>query len=523
MPKYIQVGSDVVEFPDSMTEAQIEQVLSSQFATPQAAPVAPQPAAKRQPSIPDQIARQLGLTARAGLSGIASLPAMLAEPIAQGVNLVAGREVFPNQTEAVQRALTAVGLPEPATPMERAVQAGASAAAGVGSQAALAQRAASGFLAPLTQNVGQQAAAAAGAGTAGQTVAERAQEVGLSPTSTAAATLASGLLGGLIAGQTVRVLDRTPVKPITIDQVKQEAGRAYTRVDESGITVKPKPLLNMVDDIEVNLVNKSNFNPQLEAHRPVKQVLDQMREMVGTQRVSFSKLDQLRQAANNLARESRDPATRRLASEVVSGVDSKIANLQPKELITGQQNIGTALKDIKDARDAWRRVSKATVLEDALNIAEARALAPTSSEGDLIRNQFKAIAANKDKMRLFNENEQEAIRRVVGGSGLESVLALVARLNPQRNAFMANVMAGGATGGLISGSPATAAATAGMAGTGFAADKAMGALQRRAAQDLISRILRGEVERPTSSTKWRAMLEAQMQSYNNNPFPAAGE
>ncbi len=514
MPKYVQVGSDVVEFPDSMTEAQIEQVLSSQFA-PQAAPVSSQPAAQRQPSIPDQIARQLGLTARAGLSGIASLPAMLAEPIAQGVNLVAGREVFPNQTEAVQRALTAVGLPEPATPMERAVQAGASAAAGVGSQAALAQRAASGFLAPLTQGVGQQAAAAAGAGTAGQAAAERAQEVGLSPEGTLAATLASGLLGGLAAGKAASLVGQGSVKPITIDQVKQEAGRAYTRVDNAGVNVKPQPLLNMVDDIEVNLVNKSNFNPQLEAHRPVKQVLDQMREMVGTQRVSFSKLDQLRQAANNLARESRDPATRRLASEVVSGVDKKITSLQPNELLSGKQKISGVLQDVKEARDAWRRVSKATVLEDALNVAEARALAPTASEGELIRNQFKALAANKDKMRMFSSDEQAAIRRVVSGGNVQPILALAARFNPERSQLV--------TGSTLFVGTQNPYLAAGVAGAGFAADKALGALQRKAAQDVIARILRGEIARPTTNASWRALVEAQMQAYNNNPFPAAGE
>lgn len=516
MPKYIEVGDDVVEFPDNMTDADIERALSAQFAVPATQqPAMPQAEQARQPSVPDQIARQFGLTARAGISGLASLPAMLAEPIAQGVNLVAGRQVFPNQTEAVQRALTAIGLPEPQTATERAVQAGASAMAGVGGQSELARRAASPFLAPFTQSLGQQTAAAGAAGAAGQATADRAQEVGLSPEATVAATLAAGTLAGLTGSSLARNLQRNAVQPVTIDQVKQEAQRAYNRVDSAGINVKPAPLLGMVDDIETNLINKSNFNPQLEAHRPVKQVLDQMRQMVGTQRVSFSKLDQLRQAANNLARESRDPATRRLASEVVAGVDKKITGLQPNDLISGQRQVAGALNDIKEARDAWRRVSKATVLEDALNVAEARALAPTASEGDLIRNQFKAIAANKDKMRLFSKDEQEAIRQVVSGKGVQPLLSLIGRFNPERSQLV--------TGGTVFLGTQNPALAAGVAGAGFAADKAQSAIQRRATQDLIARILRGEVQRPTTANNWRALLEAQIQSYNSNPLAASGE
>lgn len=511
MPKYVEVGQDIVEFPDDMTDEQIAQALSTQAGGAPSASAMPAPAPTQQqpttasPSTWEQLGRQIGLTARAGITGAASIPMLFAEPVAALTNLAAGRQVFPSQQQALQQLLTDVGLPAPQTGLERAVQTGASSMASVAPQAALAQASGIPALAPLAKELPQQLAAAGAAGTTAQAVSERAEEVGFSPVANAAATLATGTLAGMLGAGGARMMSADKVQPVTIDQVKREASRAYTRVDNSGITVKPLPVLKAIDDIEASLIRDSNFNPQLDTHRPVKVVLDQMRQMVGSERVSFTKMDQLRQAAADLTR-SNDAATRRLAGQVVSAIDKKITSLQPNELITGKGNLETALKDVRSAREAWRRVSKATILEDALNIAEARALTPNASEGELIRTQFKQLAANKDKMRLFNKDEQEAIRRVVSGKGSEKVLALLARFNPERSQLM--------TGLTIGAGFQNPLAAGGVAATGFAADKALALIQRKAAQDVMSRILSGQIARPRDTTAWRALVEAQAQQYS---------
>ncbi len=513
MAKYIEVGQDIIEFPDTMSDAEIERVLASQQTTPAPASMAvPQ---QRTPTMWEEAGRQLGLTARAGITGAASLPAMLAEPLAAGINLVAGKEVFPNQAAALQQALTNMGFPEPKNTLERAVQTGASAVAGVGAQAGAAQASGKALLAPFTAGLPQQAAAAGASGMAAQATSERASEAGFSPEANLAASLAAGLLAGSLGSITAKRLTKETLTPVTMDEVKKQATQAYSRVDESGVAVKPQPLLNTVNDIEANLIKTQNFNPLLEAHRPVKVVLDQMRAMVGTERVSFSKLDQLRQAANNIARESTDAATRRLAGQVVSQLDDKITALQPTDLVSGKGALQSALKDVKEARDAWRKVSKATVLEDALNVAEARALDPKASEGELIRTQFKALAANKNKMRMFSKEEQEAIRKVVSGDSVDKMLSLLARFNPERSQLM--------TGLTIGAGFANPWIAGGTAATGMAADKALGAVQRKAAQDVISQILSGRIPRPQSNAAWRALVEARAQQYGNVLAPMPQE
>lgn len=510
MPKYIEVGQEVIEFPDSMSDADIEKVLASQFSSPAPTAASETPAPKtKEPkkSVWEEAGRQVGLTARAGIQAAANIPLLVAEPLAAGVNYVAGKEVFPNQRQALQQFLTDVGLPAPQNKLERAVQAGAEAVGGVGGQAKLVQAAGSKALAPLTKQLGQQGVAAGAGASAAQATAERAQEVGLDPVSSVAATLAVGTLAGLAGAKGVRVATAQKAPQITMDQVKQDASRAYTRVDDAGITVKPQPLLNALDDIESNLLKGSNFNPQLDTHKPVAQVLQQIRAMVGTERVSFTKLDQMRQAAASLARESKEPATRRLAAQIVEGIDKKITTLQPNELMSGKNALPSALKDVKEARESWKRVSKATVLEDALNVAEARALDPKASEGELIRTQFKALAANKDKMRMFNKDEQAMIREVVGGRGGQKILSLLARFNPERSQLM--------TGATIGASISNPLAAGAVALTGLAADKALGVVQRKAAQDVIAKILAGQIQPPKNNVQWRALVEAQARSYDN--------
>lgn len=508
--KLIEVGNDVIEFPADMSDADIEKVLASQFA-PKQAPVPTQEPKKS--SFWEEAGRQLGLTARAGVSGIAGLPNIVADPAVALYNRLAGTN-YQLPSQALQATLTSMGLPEPKNRLERAVQAGASAMAGTGGQAQLAQMSGSAMAAPFTKELGQQLAAAGMSGTAAQATSERAAEVGFSPAANVAATLAAGTLAGLAGAKGARIATTEKVTPTTVDAIKQEATRAYNRVDQAGVSIKPIPVLKTIDDIEQNLLSTANFNPRLPTHQPIVTILEQMRDMVGQQRVSFSKMDQLRQTAVDLARESKEPATRRLASMVVSGLDDKITTLQPNELLTGRQNLAGAVKDITEARDAWKRMSKASVLEDALNVAEARALDPKASEGELIRTQFKNLAANKNKMRMFTKDEQEAIRKVVSGDAGQTMLSLLARFNPERNQLVAGAQFYGVTQNPM---------YVGIPAAGFLSDKALAVIQRRAAEDVRSQILQGKVQRPRDTAGWRALVEARSREIAQEEAPQPTE
>lgn len=137
-----------------------------------------------------ELGRQLGLTARAGVTGVAGLPLMVGEGLNTLLNLIAGKEVFPSPTRAAQQLMTQAGLPEAQTARERVVQDIASGMAGVGGTAAML-RPLGQAVAPLTERIGMQTAGAVGAaGAAGMGREEGAGPLG---------QLGLAALGGTIA------------------------------------------------------------------------------------------------------------------------------------------------------------------------------------------------------------------------------------------------------------------------------------------------------------------------------------
>jgi hypothetical protein len=153
-----------------------------------------------------EIARQVGLTGRAAISGITSLPTMIADPLTKGMNVgiraindAAGTNISEGAlpSETVERAMNAAGLPQPKNDVERIAQAGAASMAGVGAQAGVAGKLARAvptgakeLISSLSQDVGRQTLGAGLAGVGSQSVAE----AGGGPV----AQMAAGLTGAIL-------------------------------------------------------------------------------------------------------------------------------------------------------------------------------------------------------------------------------------------------------------------------------------------------------------------------------------
>lgn len=200
---------------------------------PEAAPAAPQPR-----SFGQEAGRQLGLTARHAINGVAALPAMAADAVGglanAGLDLVRGEGNgfrFPKQADALNSALTQAGLPQPENALERVVGDATSAVAGAGGTVALGAKLAGNAASGVTQTVGkalsaepglQTASAATGAGAAGIT-----REAGGGE----GAQLAAGLAGALAPG----VVSPSRVPTAGGAQLRAAAQRA----NEVGYVVPP--------------------------------------------------------------------------------------------------------------------------------------------------------------------------------------------------------------------------------------------------------------------------------------------
>ena len=497
MPTVYEYKGSSYELPDGLSNdaalAKIKASLGEAQAQPVSQPVAEAP---KEQGIGDMLRRQLGLATRAVVTG-ASAPANIVTDFLSGAynvgaNLVGSEKRMPYLSREQSKGLTKIGVPEPETGTERAAQAGMQGLVSAGGMAATAPKTI--FGADLVR----QLPAATTAPMVAQPVAEVTKEItGSDLAATIAALGVSGAVGKTTGDVSGRIASgKQPTT--TMADVQQKASRAYTKVSDQGIELSGQNATSLVDKVKTRL-DAADYIPENAA--PVANILNKYESILQRGNITFDNVEQMRRLANNL-KSNPDKNIRRLANEMVDTIDDHVSTLSPKDVVSGAGGIDVAVKTIMDARKDFRNLSRATTLQNVLDIAETKALNPTASESELIRQGFITLAANKSKMNLFSKDEQNAIKAVVKGSSLDPLLTLMAKFNPQRSQIMA--------GGAFAGSIAKPEIAIPIAAAGFGADKLQALLRRQSAEQAMSGLLTGTTPGPQPSYFTRGLLSTVM-------------
>jgi hypothetical protein len=483
-------GTIISDIPDGTTK---EQVLAKYNAMQGV--VAQQPTQPTKRSTLEEIGRQVGLTARAGYEAFTSPATAVLEAGRTAYNLGAqalgSQSRLPSFYAEQAKSLTSAGLPQAETGLERAVQAGTQAMASTGAAAKMLPN-----VPALAGDLIRQVPSAGVGGLLSQPAAEAVKDI---TGSDLAALIAGGVVGaagaaGTGKGITAAQQAKTPL--YTMEQIKQRASRSYNAMDEAGVVMKPTSTQGMINDIKTAL-DDARMIPGTDQAKTVNASLDQITKMINQQGVSFTALEKMREILNDL-KGNPDKSIRRLGNVAVNQFDNYVSNVTGKDVLAGQAGLDKAVQSVMSARKDWRNMSRASVLDDALNVAEAKALDPKASESELIRRGFINIAADKNKMSLFSKNEQNAIKAVAKGGTLDPLLSIAARFSPLRSQLTAATEMAAFTQ-----MPTTAAA---VAGGGLAADLLQGALRQRAADLAIKQIASGAVPTPQQSLAYRGLL-----------------
>lgn len=196
----------------------------------------------------NSIPRQLGLTARHGIEGLADFAGIAANPLAATINAATGSKL-PRLRDATSNMLDWAGLPTPNTPTERVVGDASRILAGGGGMVKGAQLATkvAPALSPLAARPGLQAASAVGSGLAGGYT----RETGGNPTSQFVMSLLGGVAspvgvagvnaGGNFVRNTINSIRdvKPPQVNIQITQAIQQAGYNPASV--------PKRVMNVLE------------------------------------------------------------------------------------------------------------------------------------------------------------------------------------------------------------------------------------------------------------------------------------
>lgn len=435
-----------------------------------------------------ELARQVGLTGRAAYEGFTAPATLVLEGTRTLYNLFAPEgKKLPSVAESQSKMLTSAGLPEAETGLERAVQAGTQAMTGTAGITGLAQKVAPAATA-LTQNVAGQLISAGAGATAGEPTAEAVKAYTGSDLAALLANIGvSGVVGGATSKGAMSLVDRASKAPtMTMDDVRLRANRSYTAVDQAGVKLSQNNAQGMVKNIYDDL-DKQGFLINNKVNPQALSVLETMNNTFSQGKTGLADISQLRTVVRKNLIDSTDPTLRKIGSEIISGIDSHLANLKPdpQNFVSGAGNFSDAMKTLGEARKDWRNLSRATTLENILNIAEARALDPKASESELIRRGFINLAANQGKMKLFTEQERNAIRAVANGGPVDALLSFVGQFNPERGK-----MAALATGATVANKPEFGIP---IATTGFLADRLQGLLRRQSAEKAIGGMLSGNL------------------------------
>ena len=513
MAKYIEVGQDVIEFPDEMTDAEIEKVLSSQLGgpTPKEPPVQQ---TQQEPNMADELGRQLGLTARAGLTGLSSLGTLFADPLTAIYNVGTGSNI-PLPSATVQELLTKAGLPEPSNTLERSVQAGGAAMTNVAGTAKALPNVLSGI---FSKELAKQIPAAAGAGMASQAAAEQAQQEGWGVLPTFGVSLLAGAIGGVLGSQVPKVQQwagntkfgqklgmLAAEKPLTIDDVKGVARSLYKSVDDSGVTVRSNDLVKSLDTLEGNL---KNYSPSTDTHRQVAGTLNDMRKDIANKgtNIPFSELEGYRKTLSNLARQSSDDATAEMARQALKAFDDMVPNLKPHYLNPNATNFKDVLSNVRDARAAWRRVSNAETVDDL--VYRAKIMSDGSNGrldlGTSLQNEFKKFAKNKDNLTGFSKQEIEQIVSIARGHIGQDFLAQVSRFDP-RKAGLGSAITYGTT-------VVNPQAGIGLAASSVLSEKMLTSIKMNAVKKLQQDILSGKVSKTLNTKAMQALIQSYIQA-----------
>jgi hypothetical protein len=489
MVQQIQVGSDILEFPDNMPDEQITAVIKKEYPQNGQQTQTTQPEISGQPNEGFQarnqrVVSQVAMGVPQGLGNAAvgafqaatdvgEKAASLIERLYYGDNLnmntfgdrLAKQVKLKNEQQAqlptAERVGVAIGQALPY--LTTGVGTGAKVAQVAGKVAGLAAGgvvggAVSSALSPQeTAGLENRAIETAKGGATGLAIGGGLGVAGkvASAVGTGATQLGKDILAGYKA-RPVETIAGFTSKPIeTLDSIstaiKEGSNNAYKAVRESGAVLKPETTKSIFTGIDDSLKESGILNPKL--HGDTIGVLDDLKALAKEKNgaIGLEELDQYRQLLGDVVRKNTDVggkinADALKANIAINKLDDVVENLGGNALSKGDQK---TLDLLNLARNEWRRYRK---FDSITNIVR-------KADGDANRTKtlLQNFVNNPKNLRGFTNAEVETLKRAKTNSTAEGLMKAIGKfgfdIGSGRNAGnsalpIGSILIGGGTGGL---------------------------------------------------------------------------
>lgn len=274
-----------------------------------------------------------------------------------------------------------------------------------------------------------------------------------------------GAIGGAAGGITSKLASKRASAAIPkADDIKTQAQDAYKRAASAGLQIHQKPFQSAVKDI-TSAARKAGFDPQLHpaASAAFKRLIQD-----SSKPQTLEEMEILRRILKDAA-SSATPGERRIASIAIEKMDDFLSTLSVQHIKAGK--LREAIPALKEARSLWAKSAKGEAVEQLLERAQTRAGGYSQSGYEnALRVEFKQIAMNPKKMRLWSQDEQTMIKQIARGTNPELFMRFVGKFAP--NGAVSTAVGTG-LGAMVGGAPGAIALPTIAAGAKKGAEKAI--------------------------------------------------
>lgn len=211
---------------------------------------------------------------------------------------------------------------------------------------------------------------------------------------------------------------KTKAKVPAAADIKAQATQLYQQIDDAGVLIKSEPYNQFVNEVKVDIGSKVR-----QARNPkIADAIKELDEATGSAK-TLQKMQDLRESISSL-KMSSEPSDRMFAGKIVEKLDNFMEKLDTTKLIAPAQGDLEAIKLVPQARNLWKQARKSELLDE---LYEKAGLQPNAKYDDVVfatklRDQFKNLATNKNKLRGFTEEEVKAIKSAAQGGKIENAL-----------------------------------------------------------------------------------------------------
>lgn len=216
---------------------------------------------------------------------------------------------------------------------------------------------------------------------------------------------------------------RTKAKVPSSADIKQQASNLYQTIDDAGVLIKSEPFGQLVNKIKVDIGGKIR-----QIRQPnVVDAINQLDEATGSA-MTLRKLQDLRSSISEI-KMSKNMSESKFAGDIIKELDDFVDNLDASKLISPAKGDLEAIKLVPEARNLWKQARKSELLDE---IYEKAGFKPNAKYDDVVfatklRDEFRNLATNKNKLRGFSAEEVKAIKDAAQGGRIENALRAFGR------------------------------------------------------------------------------------------------